>query len=76
MPDTATACRHHWMIETPNGVTSRGVCKRCGLERDFPSAGSDATPNRQQRAIIASEVKRAQAQGREVYPARDQKGLS
>lgn len=29
---------HHWLIATPNGVTSRGVYKRCGLEREFPTA--------------------------------------
>jgi hypothetical protein len=23
-------CPHHWMIETPNGETSTGSCKRCG----------------------------------------------
>ena len=26
-------CRHHWIIETPNGETSNGKCKKCGLER-------------------------------------------
>ncbi len=32
------ACRHHWIIETPNGATSRGMCKRCGKTRRFPNA--------------------------------------
>jgi hypothetical protein len=31
----ATGCRHHWIIETPNGPVSKGVCKLCGEERDF-----------------------------------------
>lgn len=31
----------HFIIATPNGVTSRGVCKRCGVERQFPNAGRD-----------------------------------
>ncbi len=35
-------CRHHWIIATPNGATSRGVCKRCGAARDFPNAADDA----------------------------------
>ena len=36
------SCRHHWIIETPHGVTSRGVCKRCGGTRRFPNAADDA----------------------------------
>jgi hypothetical protein len=28
-------CAHHWQIETPNGETSEGVCKRCGKTRAF-----------------------------------------
>ena len=38
----AEACRHHWRIAAPEGTTSRGVCKHCGAERDFPNA-SDST---------------------------------
>ena len=34
-------CRHHWMIETPHGATSRGVCKRCGARKRFPNAAED-----------------------------------
>lgn len=36
-----TACRHHWLIEVPNGPTSRGVCKRCGAERVFRNSSED-----------------------------------
>ena len=28
-------CPHWWLLESPNGVTSRGRCKNCGEERDF-----------------------------------------
>jgi len=28
-------CRHHWLIEPPNGPTSTGVCKICGATREF-----------------------------------------
>ena len=31
-------CVHHWMIESPNGRTSAGMCKRCGVSRDFANA--------------------------------------
>ena len=28
-------CRHHWKIEEAKGPTSRGVCKLCGVGREF-----------------------------------------
>lgn len=36
------ACRHHWRIASPNGATSRGVCKYCGAERDFPNSTNES----------------------------------
>jgi len=35
-------CQHRWVIETPHGATSRGVCKRCGVAKRFPNAAEDA----------------------------------
>lgn len=29
------ACRHHWIIDSPQGATSMGVCKICGTRREF-----------------------------------------
>lgn len=26
---------HHYLIESPNGATSQGVCKKCGVEKVF-----------------------------------------
>jgi hypothetical protein len=34
-------CRHHWVIETPNGAVSTGRCKRCGVVRDFRNSSED-----------------------------------
>ena len=28
-------CRHYWVIETPEGLKSRGICRLCGKEHDF-----------------------------------------
>ena len=28
-------CAHHWLIESPAGPTSTGVCKHCGAVREF-----------------------------------------
>lgn len=34
-------CRHHWVIETPNGAISTGRCKRCGIVREFRNSSED-----------------------------------
>ena len=34
-------CQHRWVIETPHGATSRGLCKRCGTAKRFPNAPED-----------------------------------
>ena len=31
-------CCHHWVIESPNGPTSNGVCKVCGVIRAFKNS--------------------------------------
>lgn len=28
-------CKHHWMIDSPEGPTSKGYCRFCGEERWF-----------------------------------------
>jgi len=34
-------CRHHWVIDTPNGALSSGRCKRCGLDKEFRNSAED-----------------------------------
>jgi len=34
-PAEKAKCRHYWIIESPNGPTSRGVCKYCGTVKEF-----------------------------------------
>ena len=29
------ACEHHWVIDRPNGPSSRGLCRNCGEAREF-----------------------------------------
>jgi hypothetical protein len=36
-----STCQHHWYIATPAGSTSKGICRRCGEERDFRNSTSD-----------------------------------
>ena len=38
---TVVVCAHHWVIASPNGATSAGRCKRCGLEKEFPNSAED-----------------------------------
>jgi hypothetical protein len=38
----ASECRHHWIIESPQGATSWGVCKLCGVKKEFPNSASDS----------------------------------
>ena len=33
MPETP--CRHHWIIAPGVGLTSTGVCQKCGAVREF-----------------------------------------
>lgn len=35
-------CCHYWIIEAPEGPTSKGVCKFCGAEKEFDSFGPDS----------------------------------
>jgi hypothetical protein len=38
-------CRHHWLIEPPNGPTSKGVCKICGEVKFFDNILADLMLN-------------------------------
>ena len=35
-------CGHHWLIESPHGPTSWGICKHCGDRREFSNSATDA----------------------------------
>jgi len=34
-------CVHHWVIASPDGETSTGKCRVCGLEKEFPNSAED-----------------------------------
>jgi hypothetical protein len=36
-----TRCCHYWVVETPNGPTSRGICRFCGEEKQFQNSQED-----------------------------------
>ena len=37
-------CKHYWDIESANGPTSLGTCKRCGVTREFYNADPTQKP--------------------------------
>ncbi len=43
-------CRHHWLIDVPNGARSRGICKRCQTVRNFYNAIDDVPESDQAKA--------------------------
>ena len=38
---STTLCRHHWVIETPNGSVSSGRCKTCGIDKEFRNSAEE-----------------------------------
>ncbi len=41
-PVAEVKCHHYWVIESPKGPTSRGVCKFCGAEKEFKNYVPDS----------------------------------
>ena len=39
--EEAPQCRHHWVIESPQGATSLGRCKLCEEVREFRNSAAD-----------------------------------
>lgn len=39
-------CKHFWVIEIANGPNSQGVCKYCGLSKEFMNTMPVAIPIR------------------------------
>ena len=45
-------CIHHWLIETPDGPVSKGICKYCKAEKYFNNELHDKySAERQVRAV-------------------------
>lgn len=43
-------CTHYWVIESPDGRTSYGKCKNCGLINEFSNDWHDALVQKEQSA--------------------------
>ena len=44
--DYTDLCVHFWIIETPNGPTSQGICKLCGRAQEFCNSVSSSAWNK------------------------------
>jgi hypothetical protein len=33
--DITLECKHTWIIDSPNGPVSEGVCELCGIKQEF-----------------------------------------
>jgi hypothetical protein len=40
--EAVVQCKHHWVIESPHGATSQGVCKICHEVREFRNSAADS----------------------------------
>ncbi len=50
-PVIRAACKHHWLIEPPNGPISKGVCKLCGEVKLFDNILADLLSTKDASAI-------------------------
>ena len=58
--ETITDCIHHWVIESPNGPVSQGVCKLCGLGSEFRNSIQETGWDRESQS--SKKIKRVKKQ--------------
>ena len=67
-----TACdkaiAHHWIIESPAGPTSHGVCKFCGAEKDFVNSSTYIKAKDHHAVITATSAMRRERARSQVLP--------
>lgn len=55
------SCQHLWLIESPNGPTSPGVCQLCGEMREFRNSLENGNWHKSYRSGQASKEHQALA---------------
>ena len=55
-------CRHHWIIDTPNGSVSSGRCKTCGVAKDFRNSAEDPMWDNDSYSLNGSRYRGRRAQ--------------
>lgn len=46
-------CQHYWVVESPAGAISKGVCKYCGTVRGFRNSTQDFVWEEERAADLA-----------------------
>jgi hypothetical protein len=46
-------CGHYWRIDSANGPTSKGICKLCGLEREFNNSFLNSSRSPEDKIIFS-----------------------
>ena len=59
---------HYWIIDSPKGPTSSGVCKFCGKTQEFDNWGPDS--------VKYSDISEVLAPSISEFPNQDDKGTS
>lgn len=45
-------CVHYWLIDSPHGPISRGVCRFCGAEKEFSNSPPEFMLSRRQNTNL------------------------
>lgn len=59
-------CRHHWIIEPPQGSTSWGQCKLCDARKEFANSAGDALWERDASSVIRNRWSGSASRGRSL----------
>ncbi len=49
-------CQHYWIIETPSGPVSKGVCKYCGAVKEFQNFWQGSSWERETSKVLELPV--------------------
>ena len=49
-------CNHYWVIESPRGPTSSGICKFCGTRKEFDNWGPDSFRYGDTSEVLATSI--------------------
>ena len=63
-------CKHHWLIDSPNGPTSQGTCKLCGQRNEFKNSTQGSGWDRESPQARRARQARKERPARSRFPKR------